>query len=64
VILRYLATLFEAGRTYTEAEVNTILKSVYEPDYVGLRRDLVDFRYLRRERSGSSYWLAPDDIEA
>ena len=28
---------------------------------LGLRRDLVDFGYLRRERGGGKYWLAPDD---
>ncbi|MEZ4670880.1 MAG: metalloregulator ArsR/SmtB family transcription factor [Anaerolineae bacterium] len=57
VILRWLATLFEADKLYTEPEVNTILKSAYAPDFVSLRRDLVDFGYLRRERNGSQYWL-------
>jgi hypothetical protein len=41
--------------------VNAILKSVYEPDFVSLRRDLVDFGYLRRERGGGKYWLATED---
>ena len=49
VILRWVATLFAADRRYTEPEVNTILKSVYAEDFVSLRRDLVDFGYLRRE---------------
>jgi predicted transcriptional regulator len=61
VILRWLVTLFEHDRKYTEGEVNAILKTAYELDYVGLRRDLVDFRYMKRERDGSSYWLAPDE---
>jgi predicted transcriptional regulator len=63
VLLRWLATLFEAEKLYTEQEVNTILKSVYETDYVSLRRDLVDFGYLRRERGGGKYWLAPASDE-
>src|SRR5450759_1378246 len=63
VVLRWLATLFQPDRLYTEAEVNTILKSVYAEDYVSLRRDLVDCGYLRRERGGGKYWLAPADQE-
>ena len=61
VILRWVATLFAADRRYTEPEVNTILKSVYAEDFVSLRRDLVDFGYLRRELGGGKYWLALAD---
>jgi DNA-binding HxlR family transcriptional regulator len=60
VVLRWLATLFSPDRIYSEAEVNEVLKSVYADDYVSLRRDLIDFRYLRREPGGSKYWLAVD----
>ncbi len=59
VVLRWLATLFLSDTMYTEPQVNAILKAVYEHDHVGLRRDLVDFGYLRRERGGGKYWLAP-----
>lgn len=58
-VLHWIATLFEEGRMYSEAEVNEVIKSVYEKDYVSLRRDLVDTGYLRRERGGGQYWLAP-----
>jgi len=54
VILEWLVTFFERDRLYTEREVNDILKQCYE-DYVGLRRDLVDMGYVRRDRSGSKY---------
>lgn len=63
VILRWLATLFEPERMYSESEVNAVLKSVYEQDFISLRRDLVDFGYLRRERGGGKYWLAPAENE-
>ncbi len=63
VILRWLATLFEPERFYSEAEVNALLKTVYAEDYVSLRRDLVDLGYLRRERGGGKYWLAPAEPE-
>lgn len=58
VVLRWLATLFQPEKHYSEAEVNEVIKAVYAEDYVSLRRDLVDFGYLRRERSGGHYWLA------
>ncbi len=63
VILRWLATLFEPERMYSEVEVNGVLKGVYPEDYVSLRRDLVDLGYLRRERGGGKYWLAPAEEE-
>jgi len=61
VVLRWLATLFETGRLYAEQEVNETIKTIYQRDFVTLRRDLVDFGYLRRERDGGHYWLAPGD---
>lgn len=57
VILCWLATKFTAGVTYTEKEVNAIIREVYAEDYVVLRRDLVDMGYLRREKGGGSYWV-------
>jgi hypothetical protein len=57
VILRWLATHFEPGTLYTEAQVNARLKAAYPDDYVSLRRDLVDFGYLRRDRAGGKYLL-------
>jgi biotin operon repressor len=56
-ILRWLVTKFEVGRRYTELEVNDILRAAYPTDWVSLRRDLVDFKLVRREKNGSSYWV-------
>lgn len=55
-ILRWLASQFELERLYTEREVNAVLKTAYAHDFVSLRRDLVDFGYLRREANGTKYW--------
>ena len=63
VLLRWLSTLFEKDKYYSEAEVNEILKSKYSEDYVSLRRDLIDMGYLRRQRGGGNYWLAPLENE-
>lgn len=59
-IMRWLALLFEPNRIYTEKEVNELIKPINE-DYSGLRRDLIGFGFLRRERNGSKYWLTPED---
>jgi hypothetical protein len=64
VILRWLTTLFQPDTFYTEEEVNDIIKDVYEEDYVGLRRDMIDMGYLRRERGGGKYWLTQAEDES
>lgn len=53
VILRWLADQFEYGRTYTEAEVNAIIKR-HHPDSATLRRELVGGDFMRREHG--VYW--------
>lgn len=60
IVLRWIGTLFEKGRQYSEAEVNEVLMGVYREDYVSLRRDLIDYRILRRKAGGSKYWLEDD----
>jgi biotin operon repressor len=62
VILRWLATKFAPGVTYTEREVNGILKAVHE-DYVSLRRELYELGFLEREGGGGRYWRTEDDVE-
>lgn len=61
VILRWLATLFNADVLYSEKEINAIIAEVHPSDYATLRRGLVDMGYLRRERGGGKYWLASAD---
>ncbi|MEU0402729.1 DUF2087 domain-containing protein [Streptomyces sp. NPDC006197] len=48
------ATLFEADRTYREAEVNDALRSVHE-DFPALRRFLVTGGFLSRTKDGADY---------
>lgn len=55
VILRQVAAQFESGRTYTEREVNEILKAIWD-DFATMRRYLVEYGYLDRAADGSSYW--------
>lgn len=60
IILDWLGTKFERDVKYTEREVNDILLKHHE-DFASIRRDLVDFGYLRRERGGGKYWVAPEN---
>ena len=57
VLLRYAIERFEPGRKYTEKDVNAILAELTD-DIAGVRRDLIDFKMLARERDGSAYWRA------
>ena len=56
--LFYLAEKFEAGREYTEKEVNALLNQWHTfGDPATLRRELYDYRFLGRNPDGSRYWL-------
>jgi hypothetical protein len=60
VVLRWLATKFEPDVRYTEKEVNAKIMEIHA-DYATLRRYLIDYGFMRRERGGGNYWLAPED---
>jgi len=47
VLLRFLSTKFEAGRSYTEKEVSQIL-AAYHEDVATLRRELVGYELMTR----------------
>lgn len=55
-ILRQLIRRFEAGRQYTEKEVNEILKAAWD-DFVTLRRYLIEYGFMDRLPDGSTYWV-------
>lgn len=46
-VLLHLLTRFERGREYPEREVNDVLRTAHD-DISTLRRELVDYRWLRR----------------
>jgi hypothetical protein len=56
-VLAYLATHFEVGRDYSEAEVNARLSALNTfGDHALLRRELFDRGWLERTADGSRYW--------
>ncbi len=59
-VLAYLAGKFEAGRFYSEKEVNEIISRWHTfSDFFILRRLLIDDKFLGRTPSGSQYWVIP-----
>ncbi len=55
ILYTHIAAQFEAGRHYTEKEVNERLKRLH-PDFVSIRRDLFDLGFLNRRADGADYW--------
>jgi biotin operon repressor len=49
VVLQHLVERFDPARSYPEREVNDILRSVHD-DVATLRRELVDYGFLQRDR--------------
>ena len=57
--LFYLAEKFEAGRDYTERQVNDLLLSWHTfADPATLRRELYEYHFLDRSRDGKIYRVA------
>lgn len=57
VILKWFAEQFELGERYPEKQVNEIILRHHE-DYALIRRELVDFGFMTREKS--VYWRTPE----
>ena len=56
--LFYLSSKLDAGKKYTEKQVNEVLNAWHcFSDWAMLRRDLCDRHFLGREKSGAFYWL-------
>lgn len=56
IVLQEITKNFTKGKTYSEKEINRILKRVYE-DYVSLRRALIEYGFIERTTDCSSYWV-------
>jgi biotin operon repressor len=54
VLLDFIIKSFELDVRYTEKQVNEILKTYFD-DFVTLRRELIDAKYLTRDHG--EYWL-------
>ena len=55
-VLEVLARDFEQGKVYTEKEVNEIIKTSHTfNDVCLLRRELVDRKFMKRDKYGREY---------
>lgn len=58
LMLDYFASQFEAGREYTESEVNDLLNQHHSfNDAATLRRMLIGIGVLDRLKNGTKYWV-------
>lgn len=60
IILNFIVDAFAFDATYSEKEVNTILRR-FHVDTAALRRYLVDHGFMARESDGSKYWRVRKD---
>jgi len=58
--LRWIASKFEVGVRYSERQTNQIITDIHA-DYATIRRNLVEYGFMRRERGGGNYWLTPEN---
>jgi len=56
IVLQHILKRFDANKTYTEKEVNEIIKRVFD-DFVTVRRYFIEYGFMLRNPDGSSYWL-------
>ncbi|MBA3868269.1 MAG: aminoacyl-tRNA hydrolase [Chloroflexota bacterium] len=60
IALDYLSSKFEAGKTYSESDVNYLLDQWHTfGDAALLRRELFDYGQLNRQQDGAEFWYTP-----
>lgn len=61
-VLEEIIQRFDPERTYTEKEVNEILKEIYH-DHVWIRRHLIEYGLMERVVDGSAYWVKREELK-
>lgn len=56
IVLEKINENFKKGRTYSEYEINLVLKRIYI-DHVLLRRALIEYGFMERDQTGTKYWV-------
>ncbi|MCY6960102.1 DUF2087 domain-containing protein [Clostridium brassicae] len=56
IILEEIVKNFSKGKTYSEKEINRVLKRIYE-DYATIRRELIEYGFIERTNDCNSYWV-------
>jgi len=60
VLLKRIAGQFEVGKTYSEKEVNTVLRAIYS-DFATVRRYLIEYGFMERTPDCSEYRLKDEE---
>ncbi|NJD01706.1 MAG: DUF2087 domain-containing protein, partial [Ruminiclostridium sp.] len=56
VILKKISKQFNKNKRYSEKELNSILKAIYE-DFATVRRYLIEYGFMERTNDCKEYWL-------
>lgn len=56
IILKIIVSSIKPNRDYSEKELNDILKTIC-PDFVSIRRGLIDYQLMARTADGKKYWV-------
>lgn len=56
VILKKISEQFERNKRYSEKELNSIIKEIYE-DFATVRRYLIEYGFMERTNDCREYWL-------
>lgn len=60
ITLKIIAEKIDNKLVYSEKELNEILRDIY-PDFVSLRRGLIDYKIMSRDKYGKEYWINKAD---
>ncbi len=60
IVLEEIAKAFDAGKIYTEREVNLIIAD-YHDDFCTIRRDMISEQLMERNQTG--YWLLAESCD-
>jgi len=56
VILKKISEQFERNKRYSEKELNSIIKEIYE-DFATIRRYMIEYGFMERTNDCREYWL-------
>jgi len=56
IVLQHIMQRFDINKTYTEKDVNEILKQIHA-DYVTIRRYLIEYGFMERSKDCTEYWV-------
>lgn len=56
IILQHILTRFTPNKRYTELEVNTVLKTIFN-DFATIRRYLIEYGFIERSKDCTEYWV-------